>query len=541
MKFAVEDEDREHSGGGVGMLGTNRGTFSPSTSSTPWVFSIDDESVGPKESLSRQKKRGFTSSSPSSPSPTNKERSKSFRKELEHLDHCTKVNAQAWIDSYNDSQKLFRELSDVNEEETLDLKSSIFSVVDQNEWFKQETTKYFNANSAKNKPQGHKNRSLHALDDSLKAVKAEIDHVKHLKTMAEKAKREAEEAHRKRLEMEAALEKQRQLAAEKEEQEKMALLQKKKQEEEAEIARQKAEAEAKEKRDLEEKSKAAARSAVSASSSALDWEAECSKAYASHKELAKFIFEASKLERLKLEKPLKKAVNQLSCSMQQISFVSNQVNQFLAGQRAQQNGDARYSYCLLRFTELMVQQGPGLGSSKNLAFAYAELASVLSRSHECLPQLIVAALHRFCPLTVPKHPKGYTAPQGEVKGYVAFYAALCQLDPCPWFQSSGQGWSYLARFLNTIPANERTAIALDSFLQIAGYKMYLSYRRQQLKLFQYINREFVPALCQGDSKDADDIDAVKSRIVKYVEKQQFLQAPEGSAIPQTDDSQHIRC
>ena len=42
-------------------------------------------------------------------------------------------------------------------------------------------------------------------------------------------------------------------------------------------------------------------------------------------------------------------------------------------------------------------------------------------------------------------------------------------------------------------------------------------------------------------KEGDDIDAVKSRLETYVKSELFRQEPEGSYIPETDDSQHIRC
>ena len=39
----------------------------------------------------------------------------------------------------------------------------------------------------------------------------------------------------------------------------------------------------------------------------------------------------------------------------------------------------------------------------------------------------------------------------------------------------------------------------------------------------------------------EDVDAVTLRIEKDIEKQQYLSAPEGSVIPDRDDSSYIRC
>ncbi len=82
-------------------------------------------------------------------------------------------------------------------------------------------------------------------------------------------------------------------------------------------------------------------------------------------------------------------------------------------------------------------------------------------------------------------------------------------------------------------------------LQIAGHKLFLSFKRQQEKVFAYVRREFVAELARqqekGGDNGAEDIDAVKSRIEKYVDNRLYSQPPEGSYIPETDDSQHIRC
>ena len=113
---------------------------------------------------------------------------------------------------------------------------------------------------------------------------------------------------------------------------------------------------------------------------------------------------------------------------------------------------------------------------------------------------------------------------------------MCQLEPKEFFKSSDQGWSYFARFLNAIPANEDTAIALDSFLQIAGHRSYVCYRKQQEKVFL-----LVVGWAEGAKEAEGDVDAVKARLAKYVSSQLYLSPPEDSKIPETDDSQHIRC
>ena len=136
------------------------------------------------------------------------------------------------------------------------------------------------------------------------------------------------------------------------------------------------------------------------------WQRTCAAVYEKHKDLAKVIFQASKLERLKLEKPLKKAVNQLSCSRQQIRFVGGNVTSHLSNQH--QQGQHLYSYCLVRLGDLIAAQAPGLGAAKQLAFAYAELVAMVSDAgFEDLTFVLFASLHRSCPLAVPGLPKSY--------------------------------------------------------------------------------------------------------------------------------------
>eukprot|EP00213_Chloropicon_mariensis_P006227 CAMPEP_0197474388 /NCGR_PEP_ID=MMETSP1309-20131121/5879_1 /TAXON_ID=464262 /ORGANISM="Genus nov. species nov., Strain RCC998" /LENGTH=537 /DNA_ID=CAMNT_0043014027 /DNA_START=147 /DNA_END=1760 /DNA_ORIENTATION=- len=463
---------------------------------------------------------------------------RTFEKELEYDDHVRQMSAAAWVDSNTRREKLNRELKEVYLEENQDLKSSIFSVLEQKATYQQEIKNFV----------GEKRKSplsplspVHALGSSLQAVKEEIHKAKHQKLM-EEAKQEAArqvEEQRRKLELEtqraqaAALKEQQKQAAE---QQKQAAAMKQLEKAKADAAAKvKSEAAAlKKKKEEEEAAKEAVPSGVRMSPSAAKWENSCAKVYDQHRGYASEIFKASKLERLKLEKPIKKAVNQLSCSKQQIRFVGQQMIQHLSQQHTQ--GKHFYSYCLVRLGDLIAQQGPGLGASKQLAFAYAEVSCMVASAFKDFIYVLISSLQKACPLVVPKFPKGYRGLPNEIKGHVSLYAALCQLSPQQWFPFTEHAWSYLARFLNALPANEQTAIALDSFLQIAGHALFVAFRRQQVKVFRYVTDEFVAAL-----KEGDDIDAVKSRLETYVKSELFRQEPEGSYIPETDDSQHIRC
>lgn len=480
------------------------------------------------------------------PAPSPRPQSKrALEKELDYYDKYRKLNTSAWFSTNARRERFNRELREVYLEETQDLKSSIFSVMDQKATYQQEISNF--VVGAKRKSAQATSPQMLALGSSLQLVEEEIHRAKHQRLMEaakQEAARQAEEQ-RKAIETQRKLEEERRKAAALQEEAR------KKKIAEAKEGRRRAAAAAAEKKE-KEAAMAAAKAREEASEqctsvSASKWEKSCAEVYQKHKAFASEIFKASKLDRLKLEKPIKKAVNQLSCSRQQIRFVGQQMIQHLCQQHAQ--GKPFYSYCLVRLGDLVAQQGPGLGASKQLAFAYAELVSMVSSTFNDFAYVVIAALHAKCPLTVPKLPRGYRPEQdGEIKGYVSLLAALCQLSYQEYFKSTDHSWEYVARFLNALPATEQTAIALDSFLQIAGHVAHQRFRRQQEKVFAHVRGVFIPSLvahaaktAAGAEGGAEDTDAVRSRIEKYVDDRLYLTPPKDSNIPETDDSQHIRC
>ena len=80
-------------------------------------------------------------------------------------------------------------------------------------------------------------------------------------------------------------------------------------------------------------------------------------------------------------------------------------------------------------------------------------------------------------------------------------------------------------------------MALMAFLSHAGYRMHRIYGSQFLKVLQYINDYFLPALAQ--KKDAD-AGAVVTRLSTYIGQQQYRQEPEGMDLPNVDDSSFYR-
>lgn len=334
-----------------------------------------------------------------------------LQQELELYDRIRRANAACWFEGNARRDALERELKEVMMEETQDLKSSIFSVQEQKDAVEREIRSFVSgekrARSALMDPlKVDSSGTVRALGSRLREVEEEIHKAKHQKRV-EAAKREEErrrEQERRRAEEEVERARRaEEERAERAEAERVLQATREAERRRAEAAEaERRAAEAREREERESKVPAGTKMAPGASK----WQRTCAAVYEKHKDLAKVIFQASKLERLKLEKPLKKAVNQLSCSRQQIRFVGGKVTSHLSNQH--QQGQHLYSYCLVRLGDLIAAQAPGLGAAKQLAFAYAELVAMVSDAgFEDLTFVLFASLHRSCPLAVPGLPKSY--------------------------------------------------------------------------------------------------------------------------------------
>ena len=152
--------------------------------------------------------------------------------------------------------------------------------------------------------------------------------------------------------------------------------------------------------------------------------------------------------------------------------------------------------------------------------------------------MLVALIHEVCVNAVPKYypfvpgryatDDEYYSLMGYVKndegtafettdsyvdrmtGIMLFYAAFLQVDAPNHPHGVDAAWRWLARLLNRCPPNRHTAVALDSFLKIAGFRMYAAYRGQFVKVLELIHREFLPKL---DAKNDPDIRVVAHRDV----------------------------
>ncbi|KAJ4846668.1 hypothetical protein Tsubulata_049141, partial [Turnera subulata] len=134
-------------------------------------------------------------------------------------------------------------------------------------------------------------------------------------------------------------------------------------------------------------------------------------------------------------------------------------------------------------------------SPDNAAFACAHVIVVVTSQVPLAMDLLLAEFHRACIYTVPKHfaysksvfeskeayykKVGHREDDGKVesvmdylkrlRSYMKLYGALVQTEVQGVHNAHGpkEGWAWLARFLNSVPANMYTAVALSAFLQVS--------------------------------------------------------------------------
>ncbi|KAG6422367.1 hypothetical protein SASPL_118935 [Salvia splendens] len=206
--------------------------------------------------------------------------------------------------------------------------------------------------------------------------------------------------------------------------------------------------------------------------------------------------------------------------------------------------------------------------SPNAIFASSRVVVLVTSKIPLAMDILIAELNRVCIYTVPKHISyskeafrtrddyfkaiGYKEVDGKLEGldeylerlssYMKLYGALVQTEVrgCQNLHGMKEGWAWLARFLNTIPSNLFTAIALDSFLVMAGYGMYCQYRSQFEKLLSVIGRDFVNALQEGggESRSAK-VSKVKMSIRNYIDSKQYRKEPEGLQLRDRLDSNEL--
>ncbi|KAK6922306.1 mRNA export factor GLE1-like [Dillenia turbinata] len=185
------------------------------------------------------------------------------------------------------------------------------------------------------------------------------------------------------------------------------------------------------------------------------------------------------------------------------------------------------------------------------AFACGHVIVLVASQVPYALDLLLAEFHLACIYTVPKHVQysesvfetkeayyraiGIREEDGKIESvdrylerlesYVRLYAAIIQTEAgVQNAHGLKEGWAWIARLLNALPANKYTAVALEAFLSMAGFSLYKRYRSQFQKILDVIYTHFLVALrAQTDPK----VNKTIMRIQTYIEGKQFLKEPEG--------------
>ncbi|CAO2829361.1 unnamed protein product [Amaranthus hypochondriacus] len=187
-------------------------------------------------------------------------------------------------------------------------------------------------------------------------------------------------------------------------------------------------------------------------------------------------------------------------------------------------------------------------------FACAHVIVYVSAQVPVVMDCLLAEFHKACIYTVPKHiiysktsfekpaylkAIGYQEQNGEieskdsylerVKCLMKLYGALVQTEAEGVQNVHGleEGWAWLARFLNRLPPNKYTAVALEAFLRMAGFALHRKYGLQFRKILNVISKEFVPAL------SAHEDASVMINLRDYIDSQEFLKEPAGWRLEAT--------
>ena len=182
-------------------------------------------------------------------------------------------------------------------------------------------------------------------------------------------------------------------------------------------------------------------------------------------------------------------------------------------------------------------------------FAIAYVIVLITSQVPHVMDILLAELHRACLYTVPKHmvykksifqsKEAYFRSIGyreddeklettenylkRIESYMELYGALVQTE-IPNIQNLHglqEGWAWLARFLNSLPANQYTAVSLYAFLKMAGFALFKRYKSQFLKMLNVISDNFLVDL------KSHNVPEIVANIKAYIDDKQFLQVPEG--------------
>ncbi|RWR79155.1 protein GLE1 [Cinnamomum micranthum f. kanehirae] len=216
------------------------------------------------------------------------------------------------------------------------------------------------------------------------------------------------------------------------------------------------------------------------------------------------------------------------------------------------------SICIALFAKQVVSlcENPSVSITAT-AFACGRIIVCVSSQVPVTMDLVLAEFHKACIYTVPKHIQysesafktreaylkaiGFQEKDGKIEStaqylermesYMTLYAALIQteieVEGIKNTHGLQEGWAWLARLLNTLPADLSTAVALLAFLRMAGFMMFKKYKLLFKNVLNVITHQFLVSL-----KKIQDVrlNQIIAEIEYYIGTNQFLQEPQGRCL-----------
>ncbi|CAH9087850.1 unnamed protein product [Cuscuta europaea] len=192
------------------------------------------------------------------------------------------------------------------------------------------------------------------------------------------------------------------------------------------------------------------------------------------------------------------------------------------------------------------------GDFKSIPYSFGRVIVLVTSQVPLAMDIILAELNKNCIYTVPKHivysqsdfktKKAYCKAigyqeDGEIEtdssylkrlcAYMKLYGAIVQTEVEGFQNMHGhrEGWAWLARLLNAVPANLYTAAALKAFLEVAGFGLHRRYKHHFEKLLNILTGDFLKALDKGLQSHI-----VVTELRSYVESKRYLSEPEGRRL-----------
>lgn len=265
-----------------------------------------------------------------------------------------------------------------------------------------------------------------------------------------------------------------------------------------------------------------------------------------------------------LSKKINVHVQQISATLDQVSKKCQHIFQLIRSQP-----DAAWrTLAMYQFVVKVCKQDELILQNNRAAFPIATVVVKLSTQFPELMDLMVGALHREMPVAVPMafvhdpallttaqyyRLMGFKELEGKDKGgpkvfesvddvvrrtegLMLLYGAIVQVDEPTNPHGLDHGWRWLARALNSLPADRITSKALASFLRTGGFGLHRRFRGQLIKLLRCMNETFVPelAMCRDP-----DVQPTRTQLEFYYTNRQYLKEPEGRAMPNVDESAYF--